>query len=221
MALVTRPSTALPVSGDDMNAEQITDWINALLTFLEAHNINAANVDLTGTDFIVDRQTTQTISGAKTFSDATITILRSLGYLTTMQGLSFRVTAGEAITANDLVYISAWDSTNSRFTVKKAIATSTLSTTFYAQFVSPNAITNGEAGTVYEMYVLTTQNTNGLTAGRPVFLSTSGGSWTGTLPTSPNLVQIVGYVVTVDATTGRVAIKLPGQNIPWSIADQV
>lgn len=69
MALVTRPSTALPSSGDDMLAEQITDWITNILAFLESTNIDEANVDLTNTDGLVGKSTAQTVTGLKTFTN--------------------------------------------------------------------------------------------------------------------------------------------------------
>lgn len=222
MATVGTPSgdSTLPVSGQLKKAAPITNWINQIKTFCnEAGNIDEANVDLSSADGIVGKSTTQTIAGAKTFSDITITNLRSIGYLTAMQGIPLLVTAGEAITAGDLVYVSAWDATNSCFTVKKAIATTAQSTTLYARYVAPSAIANAAQGTVYTMYMLSSQVTTGLTAGRPVWLSATGGLWTGTIPAVGVLTQIVGFVVTVHATTGRVAIELPGQIIPWSLSD--
>jgi len=224
MATPTTPSgnSTLPIAGTEMVAEPITGWITSMLNFLsDAGNLDESNADLTSGDGLVGKSTTQTVTGAKTFDDITITKLRSLGYLTTMQGIALQVTAGEDIAAGNLVYVSAWDGTNNRFTVKKAIATTANSTSLYAQYVSPSAISNAATGVVYDIYVLSSQDTSGLTAGRPVFLSTSGGAWTGTVPAADNRVQIVGYVVTVNATTGRVAVQLPGQLVPWSIADQV
>ena len=67
MATVTRPSTPLPDPGDEMDAEQVRDWINNLLTFLESTNIDEANVDLTSTDGVMGKSTAQTVTGKKTF----------------------------------------------------------------------------------------------------------------------------------------------------------
>jgi len=67
MATVTRPSTPLPDPGDEMDAEQVRDWITNLLTFLESTNIDEANVDLTSTDGIMGKSTAQTVTGKKTF----------------------------------------------------------------------------------------------------------------------------------------------------------
>ena len=67
MATVTRPSTPLPDPGDEMDAEQVRDWINNILTFLESTNIDEANVDLTSTDGIMGKSTAQTMTGKKSF----------------------------------------------------------------------------------------------------------------------------------------------------------
>ena len=40
MATVTRPDTPLPTSGDEMKAEQVTDWTTNILSFLEGANID-------------------------------------------------------------------------------------------------------------------------------------------------------------------------------------
>ena len=222
MAVITQPSTALPVAGDDMLAAQITDWFNAVLSFTDnAGNFDESNADLTSADGLVGKSTAQTLAGWKTLTKASITELAACPYSTDMKLGGVYVTAGEAITAGDLVYVDSWDSTNSRFSVKKAIATTANATTLYAQYVASAAIASAAAGAVYRMALLTTQVTTGLTAGRPVFLSTSGGLWTGTLPAAENRIQPVGFVVTVHASTGRVAIKLPQAPVPWSIADQI
>ena len=67
MATVTRPSTPLPDPGDEMDAEQVRDWLNNVLTFLESTNIDEANVDLTSTDGIMGKSTAQTMTGKKSF----------------------------------------------------------------------------------------------------------------------------------------------------------
>ena len=85
----------------------------------------------------------------------------------------------------------------------------------------PATITAAAAGVVGRLIVLSSQDTSGLTAGRPIYLSTTGGEWLGALPAASNKVQVVGSVVTVHAGTGRVAIQLPGQIIPWDLANTI
>lgn len=69
MATITDPSTALPVSGDDMNAEQVKDWVDAIINFIEATNIDEANVDLSGSDGITGKSTAQTLTGLKSLEN--------------------------------------------------------------------------------------------------------------------------------------------------------
>jgi len=69
MATVTRPAKSLPDPGDPLDAEPIRDHINNIMSFLEATNIDEANVDLTGTDGIVGKSTSQTITGLKTLEN--------------------------------------------------------------------------------------------------------------------------------------------------------
>ncbi len=35
MAVITRPTTPLPNPGDEIEAEQVRDWINNILLFIE------------------------------------------------------------------------------------------------------------------------------------------------------------------------------------------
>ncbi|MAH51572.1 hypothetical protein CMI37_37495 [Candidatus Pacearchaeota archaeon] len=69
MATITVPDTDLPDPGDDMDAEQVRDWITNVRTFLEGTNIDEANVDLTGSDGVVGKSTAQTITGLKSFEN--------------------------------------------------------------------------------------------------------------------------------------------------------
>jgi len=67
MATVTRPSEALPTAGARIKSAQVTDWITNILSFLESTSIDEANVDLSGSDGIVGKSTSQTLTGLKTF----------------------------------------------------------------------------------------------------------------------------------------------------------
>lgn len=70
MATITVPAQSLPDPGDPLDPRPIRDYIENIVAFLESTNIDEANVDLTGTDGIVGKSTTQTISGAKSFVSA-------------------------------------------------------------------------------------------------------------------------------------------------------
>jgi len=69
MATVTRPSEPLPDPGDDMLAEQVTDWITNVLSFLEGNNFDENNVDYSSTDGIVVLGQAQTVTGLKTLEN--------------------------------------------------------------------------------------------------------------------------------------------------------
>ena len=45
MATVSRPTTPLPNPGDEMVSEQVTDWINNILDFIESNSIDEGNIN--------------------------------------------------------------------------------------------------------------------------------------------------------------------------------
>lgn len=65
MATITRPTETLPNPGDDMLAEQVRDWTNNIISFIEGGNIDEDNVTLTGDKALIGRTTAQTITGLK------------------------------------------------------------------------------------------------------------------------------------------------------------
>ena len=124
------------------------------------------------------------------------------------------------LTAGTLVFLSAWNSGQSLYEIAKAVVTTSNATTLYAQWIVDADILTAASGTVVTAKIRTAQDTSTGTAGRPVFLSTTAGTWTDTLPVVENRIQIVGYINTVHATTGRLEL-FPSHVIPWSIADQI
>jgi hypothetical protein len=85
MATVTRPTDALPDSGDALKAEPIRDHITNILTFLESNNIDSSNVDYSSTDGIMVLDRAQTVTGAKNFS---ATILLSGSAVVDLNGIA-------------------------------------------------------------------------------------------------------------------------------------
>ena len=80
-------------------------------------------------------------------------------------------------------------------------------TSLYASLFADAAISNGAQGNACARRVLTEQDTSGLTAGRPVWLSSTAGGWLGERSDFADIdfrAQIVGKVITVDASTGRI-----------------
>ena len=69
MSQMTNQGT-LPVANTDMLAAPITDTLNHIMNTYNGKNIQTENVDTTGANGIVDIPTAQTITGAKTFTDA-------------------------------------------------------------------------------------------------------------------------------------------------------
>tara|TARA_R110000824_G_scaffold45562_3_gene131762 strand:+ start:1237 stop:4053 length:2817 start_codon:yes stop_codon:yes gene_type:complete len=85
MATVTRPTDALPDSGDALKAEPIRDHITNILTFIESNNIDSSNVDYSSTDGIMVLDRAQTVTGAKNFS---ATILLSGSAVVDLNGIA-------------------------------------------------------------------------------------------------------------------------------------
>jgi|GEM_PF-1622640 len=70
---------------------------------------------------------------------------------------------------------------------------------------SPQALANGRTGRVYTEYVLEDVNTAGTAVNDNVYLDSATGLWTFTRPTTAGRdVQVVGRVLTVSATAGRI-----------------
>jgi len=124
------------------------------------------------------------------------------------------------ISAGSLVWLSGTTSGGLQIATK-AIAGNTNGSTKYAMAYAPDAISEGAEGEVFVSYEKTDVDTSSVSAGAPVFLSSSSGSYSFSLPNAGYRVQVVGYVGTVHASDGKIQFILPGQIIPWSIADQI
>ena len=70
MATMPNGSVALPTAGAEMKSAQLTSWMQAVYTFVNANTIDEANVDYTSADGIMVMGRAQTITGAKTHSAA-------------------------------------------------------------------------------------------------------------------------------------------------------
>lgn len=118
--------------------------------------------------------------------------------------------SGGALAAGDLVYLSSWSETNTRFLVSKADADVAGAR---AAFIVPYALANNTNGFGFVTLRLTGQNVGG-SVGDPVYLSTTAGGWTLTAPTAAGLRQIVGRVAVVSATVGEIEFDLASHNAP-------
>jgi hypothetical protein len=116
-------------------------------------------------------------------------------------------TAGENLTAGQLIYISGWDATAGRYAMKLADADAA-NPAKCALFVCESTVALGAVGVAVGEATLSAQNTNSAVAvGDPVYLGTTAGAWTLTAPTGGgHCVQQVGVVAVKSATVG--VIKL-------------
>ena len=124
--------------------------------------------------------------------------------------IKVRNATGSSIAANSLIYFNGTysDGTNNYPTIAKAVAATSVGSTFFAQAVTTGAIANGADGTAAIFYELTGQNTSSGTVGDSVYLDTTAGGWTRTRPTGGQYVQVVGTITVVNASSGRVVLSL-------------
>lgn len=119
--------------------------------------------------------------------------------------------SGSSIAVDKLVAISGYDTTTKLPKIVLADADSAnLATEVY---VTTLAIANNKTGNVFKGALSAANlNTNAVTTvGDPVYLDTTAGAFTATLPVTPSArVVIVGYVQVKSATVGQIA---------WDIQD--
>lgn len=116
--------------------------------------------------------------------------------------------SGSSIADGNLVYIASYNTTNLEGSIANAQATSGGQ---FAEWVVDNgaAIANGAQGFLSKVRLLTAVDTSGGTVGDPIYLSDgSAGGWTRTKPTLTDKVQVVGRLITISASVGRVLIDL-------------
>lgn len=130
----------------------------------------------------------------------------NLGALLASPALNIRNATGVTLVAGDLIYVSSWDETYTRFLVSKADADVAGARATHIMRESLATATNG---TAYRTYRLTGQATNGLTVGDPIYLNTTAGGWVAVAPTGADDVnQVVGRVTVVHASTGEIEFDL-------------
>jgi hypothetical protein len=215
MATPTAGSGSLPTPNTEILAEPLETRLAALYAFLtNASNIDEGNVDYTSADGVVVLRQAQTITGAKTFSTAPIVNDHTVGRIRVYND------SGGAIASGDALYVSGYDTTTGLYEVTKAVVTQANTTTLYASLFADAAISNGAQGNACARRILTGQDTSGLTAGRPVWLSSTAGGWLGARSNFADTdfrAQIVGKVITVNASTGRIE-QYAGPIIPYSLS---
>lgn len=135
-------------------------------------------------------------------------ILRVGGILTKGNGRNIGMKVinktGSAIAADKLVAISGYDVTSKL--PKIVLANAGAADLATDVFVTWNSISNAAVGNVFKGGTsAATLNTNFGTVGDPVYLDTTAGGFTGTVPADPgSRVQVVGYTMIKSATVGQI-----------------
>lgn len=80
--------------------------------------------------------------------------------------------------------------------------------------VAAEAIANGAEGFVTTFGLVRGINTSGFTAGAPIYLSQTAGAFTSTRPTAPAHTVALGWVISVNASSGEVFINI---NNGWEL----
>ena len=123
---------------------------------------------------------------------------------TELLGITIRNNTGSTLTKGQLVYING--ATGGKITV--ALANSTTEPTSAKTIgMVQSDIANNANGLVVTSGSITGLNTIGLTAGAPLWLGSTAGTYTETEPTSPEHRVLVGYVENVHATQGSIFVK--------------
>lgn len=114
---------------------------------------------------------------------------------------------GGTLNAGDLVNVSGYHSVSGKSEVQLADQ----STLIKAQGMLIQSLNDTDEGLMVVSGVVLNQNTLGLAVNDPLYLSTAGG-WTITKPTS-GIIQLIGYVIRVDSSLGRIKMQLEDQEI--------
>lgn len=109
------------------------------------------------------------------------------------------------LTRGTVVYISGAQGQRPSITKSNANSESTSSKTFGV--VSEN-ITNGAEGYVTTFGIIRGLDTSSFTEGSALWLSTTDGLFTQTMPTQPNHSVFIGYCIRSHATSGEIFVKI-------------
>jgi hypothetical protein len=113
--------------------------------------------------------------------------------------------SGSTIAKGSVVYINGAQGQKPTLALASASSEATSSKTFG---FAAEAITNGSDGYVVTFGIIRGLNTLGLTEGAALWLSTTAGQYTTTMPAAPDHAVFVGYVVKANASSGEVLVKI-------------
>lgn len=112
------------------------------------------------------------------------------------------------VTANNLCYVSGYDSATGVRKLKPADANGTR--TYENLWLAIATVTAGNTGSCYKQAVITAANTNAGTVGDPVYLSETPGAWTLTKPSGASNVIQIGTIAVKSETVGVIDVDLGG-----------
>lgn len=112
---------------------------------------------------------------------------------------------GATLTKGTVVYITG--AAGNKALVSKASASSEATSSKTFAILSAD-ISNNQNGTAVTVGLLKGIDTSGLTEGGSLWLSTTAGQWTQTMPTAPNHAVFLGTVTRVHANQGTVEVRI-------------
>lgn len=112
---------------------------------------------------------------------------------------------GASIAKGKVVYISGAQGQRPTITLSDADTEETSSKTFG---LTAEAIADGAEGFVTTFGVLRGVNTGGLTQGAPLWLSSTAGGYTTTIPAEPAHSVFIGYVVKAHVSSGEIFVNI-------------
>lgn len=199
--------TNITASYDDANNQ-------ILLTGSSAVSGNLTNIDsITYPDYITFDTTPETIPTATgsiywdSGDSLPATVLNanvSIG-LGQEQVALVKNATGASIAKGKVVYISGAQGQRPTITLSDADMESTSSKTFG---LTAEAIADGAEGFVTTFGVLRGVNTDGLTQGAPLWLSSTAGEYTTSVPAEPAHAVFIGYVVKAHASSGEIFVNI-------------
>jgi hypothetical protein len=117
--------------------------------------------------------------------------------------------SGVTISKGKVCYVSGSEGTENRATIGLALANGSVESRVAG--VAGHDIENNTFGYILSVGELRGIDTSGMTAGATIYLSAATpGNFTMTPPSSVNGVEQVGYIVSVNATTGNILVDIRG-----------
>ena len=216
---------------EGLSQEQVQDYVAPLFTNATNTNVvatyddinNVINLNTSGSlisvnsitypDYIVFDTTPETSSASTgtVFWDSGDSVLKTILNANVELGIGQESVAlvknatGSSIAKGKVVYINGAAGQRPTIALSDADTELTSSKTFG---ITAEVIADGAEGFVVTEGVLRGLNTAGLTEGGAVWLSSTAGNFTQTIPTQPVHSVFLGYVVKAHASSGEIFVKI-------------